>query len=134
METDLLNYIIDNSISNKEVFERYSNLIQELSNIEKLNHKNITNEIKTVIMQQCENHLNEIKDYYDEFKYDFNNNKYNFILLMKETLKIYCNKEDICYICGDDLEYSMYKESRGEYFGFPSYENIYKAHCSNGCF
>lgn len=34
-----------------------------------------------------------------------------------------------CPICGEELEKKEYKESRGEYWGIPSYENMNKFYC-----
>lgn len=134
METEILNYIKENSISNIEIFNKYIDIIEDLNNITILNHNNIPELIKTIIKQQCDGHLEEIKDYYDEFKELFNNNKQRFIESMEETLQLFCNKENICCFCGSELAFGTYSEDRGEYLGCPCSERMYIKHCSNNCF
>lgn len=134
METEFLNYIKEISNTNKEVYATYINLIDDFENIEILNHNNLPHIAKEVIKEQCDGYLEEIKDCYDEFKDSFNNNKQKFIENMEEILQLFCNKENICYFCGDEIVFGVYSEDRGEYLGSPCSERMYIRHCSNNCF
>lgn len=134
METELLNYIKEISSTNGEIFNKYIELIEEFEEIDELNHENLPYIAKDIIKEQCDGHLEEIKDCYDEFKTLFNNNKERFIESMEETLLLFCNKENICSICGGDIIFDTYDEDRGEYFGCPCKEKIHIKHCINNCF
>lgn len=50
---------------------------------------------------------------------------------VEEWVREYCNMRSLCYKCLEPLEVKTHKESRGEYFGFDSYEDMYDFYCPN---
>lgn len=127
IETDVLEFIETKTINNKEVFNTYYNLIEDLKSINEIHIENIPDLIRETILEDCIPF--EVMEYYDEFKNDFNHNKDKVIDGFESVLNTYCEKESICCNCGEDLNYDTYSECRGEYFGFPCEEVIHEKYC-----
>lgn len=49
----------------------------------------------------------------------------------REKLITYAVKNNICPKCCSQLKVHGWKESRGDYFGFPSYEEMFELRCND---
>lgn len=127
MDSDFLNYLESiPGITKAEVTQ----LLIELKNEIKEDNEKLPEEIMGYIVFICENNLDEIIDLSNELNEQLKTRK--LIETLDDLLIYYCEQEELCLICGEQLNHNTYYEIN-EYFGSRCCETQSKSCCPNGC-
>lgn len=132
---DILEFIKNEAINERDVAERLDNLIYDLNETLEIRLiEDIPEVIQATIFEYCDGKESEVKECLMEFVEGFNEDHNKYINNLREMYDEYCDKNSFCKHCLCELETKSYPESRGEYFGVESYEEIYQPYCPNGCY
>lgn len=127
IDSDFLDYLEDiPGIAKTDVAQ----LLIELKNEIEEDNKKLPEIIMGYIVIVCENNLNEIIDLSNELNEQLKTRK--LIETLDDLLIYYCEQEELCFICGEQLSYTTYNETN-EYFGSRCCETQSKSCCPNGC-
>ena len=127
IDSDFLDYLEDiPGIAKTDVAQ----LLIELKNEIEEDNKKLPEIIMGYIVIVCENNLNEIIDLSNELNEQLKTRK--LIETLDDLLIYYCEQEELCLICGEQLNHNTYYETN-EYFGSRCCETQSKSCCPNGC-
>lgn len=88
-------------------------------------------EIILAIKSYCDDDLKETVEETNDLIGQILNNPRKFAYDLSIELEEFCDIQDICTNCGNQITYETYKEDRGEYLGTPCSENITYTKCPN---
>lgn len=88
-------------------------------------------ELILAIKSYCEDDLKETVEETNDLIGQILNNPRKFAYNLSKELEEFCDIQDICTNCGNELETITYEEDRGEYLGSPCSETITYKKCPN---